>query len=487
MTATRYALFAVLLFGVMLRLWNIQSDPALWLDEVFSAKLAESPLPDLLLGVPRFDTHPPLYYLQLHFWAALGQDDRWLILNSVVLDVLAMASLAYVAGRRFGGMVGLWAAAIYAVQPLNVFFAENLRMYAQLFLLMVWLWFLLERRVTEGSASALARLGALALGLAVTLTHGMGFFVAFFLYLQALVRIWRAGGLRPAAGLVLDYIPVALAAGYSLGIGSFRQTEGMDSLDLANIGVHLAISLLGMQAPRPELAGYLAFALLLLPPLLGTRSRGVMLALVLLPALVLLGLSLTVKSVFMYRTIGLFTPFMALSLALFLADGWQAGIRWQQALAGVVLVVLVAGALNSSIRFRKEGYRGIAEIWDAQAAPDAMLITEGPVELWGIARYLPGAPQFSVLQVQPPVRDGMLKVKNRLQGSVLDRAGFFGRADHLAVGGRVIWPHADPAALAARADYWLLSPEGGACLRPSDRLLAEASATGKHLLHCAAP
>src|SRR3989338_3459627 len=447
-------LFIVLIFGVGLRLWNVYDDQVLWMDEIFSAQMAESPLRDLLLAVPRFDTHPPLYYLQLHFWAMLHQGDGWLILNSVLIDTLVILSLFHVAGRIYGKTVGLWVAAVYAVMPMSLVFAENLRMYAQFFLLIVWLWY----------------------------------FVVFFIYLQAVIRSRHLGrgraGMRPAAQIVTDYIPVALAAGYSLGIGMFRQTEGVASLDLDTIGVHLAISLFRMEFPAPVLAGYLGFVVLMIPPLFGARSRVLHLWLVLLPIATLLLLSLTVKSVFMYRSLGLLTPFAAISLGLFYADAWRAGVVWKQLLSVTVMALLIAAALNSSVNFRKEGYSQISAIWDREAAADAVPFTDGALNLWGISRYLPQVPRYSALAVQPPVRDGMLWLKGKLQGSYFDQAGLFGKSDHLMAGDRKIWPYADESNLALVTDYCVLDPVAGASLRSLDRVVAPFAATGKTLLHC---
>ncbi|CAM3382398.1 Dolichyl-phosphate-mannose-protein mannosyltransferase [Paracoccus aminovorans] len=481
-----------IVFGVLLRLWNIHADPTLWLDEVFSAQMAESPLRDLLLAVPRFDTHPPLYYLQLHFWSLLGDGDLWMLLNSVLLDLLVILSLFHIAGRHWGRNAGLWVAAVYAVMPLNVFFAQNLRMYAQFFLEVVWLWHMLELRVRAGTASKGARAGTLLLGLATTLTHGMGFFVVFFVYLQALIRIWRIHhatlGLRLAAMLVLDYVPVALAAGYSLGIGAFRRTEGITSLDLAGLGTHLTITLFGMEFPAPAVSGYLGVLLLLLPTLWKARTREIMLWMVLLPAATLILLTLTVKSVFMFRTLGLFTPFMAMAMGVFYAGLWrdQGGAIWGRALPLLSIVVLAMASLNSSLAFRKEGYRDMAVLWDREASPDAVLFVDGSVNLWGVARYLPDAPRISALEVQPPVRDGMLALKRKLEGGYFDRAGLFGRSDHLQAGQRQIWPYMVPERLDGMVSYWVMSQGKIPCPRPGDHLLREFATPGKWLGECEA-
>lgn len=483
-----WILLLAIALGIALRLWNAFYQPDLWLDEVFSAKLAESPLLDLLLAVPRFDTHPPLYYVQLHFWSLLSTGDVWMLLNSVLFDLLVILSLARLVGRVHGAGAGLWAAAIYAVLPLSVLFAENLRMYAMFFLLAVWLWYLLERRVAEGGASGRARLATILLGLAATLTHGLGFFVVFVIYLQAFVRTWRSGrdgGPRPALMLMVNYVPVALASLYSLGIGSFRQTEGLAALDLGAVGIHLTIAIFGMEAPAPFVVGYIGFVLLLVPPLFLPASRSVVGWLVLLPFAVLLLLSLTVKTVFMYRTLGLFSPFLAIALGLFFADGWREATRSVQALSVLVLVVFATAALNSSISFRKPGYRTIAAIWEAEAPDNAVLFVSGSVSLWGLTRYLGNVPDYSALEIQPPVRDGLLRVKQRLEGSWFARAGLFGTSDHLVLGGnREIWPYPAEDRLAEVPVYWVLRQGEAACLRAGDAPLRSFRATGQTLVEC---
>lgn len=313
------------------------------------------------------------------------------------------------------------------------------------------------------------------------------FFVVFFLYAQALVRIWFGGrvtGMRPVALLALDYVTVALFALYSLGIGSFRRTEGLDVLDFENIGINLAISILGMGAPAPAAIGYLALVAFVIPPLFCSRVRVVGFGMVALPWMVLLLLSLTVKSVFMYRTLGLFLPFLAIAVGVFLSDIWARHTSRGRLLLPCAVLVLAAFALNSSVQFEKEGYRDIAAIWDSEAEPDALLIVDRAINLWGVSRYLPGTPHYSALDVQPPVRDGMLRLKTKLAGSPLDKIGFFGRADHLEVGARQIWPWPNLEVLTAARGYWLLDPLDGVCLNENHSQVQRFVASGKTLIQC---
>lgn len=472
--------FAAIFLGIALRLVNLTSDPALWADEVFSVALAQSPFLDVILLGLRFDTHPSLYYLQLHLWGLLGNSDLWFILNSTLLSLLAGLSVYLACRRIHDAQVALWATALFALLPLQLFFAENVRMYPLVAILQVWLWFVLERRVRGGPPR---RVVTVALGLALALSHGLGFFVAFFLFLQALVRMWSGPGRRLPWALVADGCIVALTAIWPLAIGAVRQTEGLAAFDLPTIGIHLTLTLLGLEFPMPEVAGYLALGLLLVPPLLLARSRGITGYLVALPFLVLLVLSLAVKPVFIYRTLGLFLPFLAIGFGLFAAETVARHRPAAQAVLAGVLVLLAASGINYTLRYDKSGYRALAAGWHAQAAPDAVLFAYGPSDYWGITRYLPDVPQASALDVQPEVRGGMLALKGRLEGTFLDRAGFFGQSRWVQVGARRIYPALDAEAAAALPGFWLLNPVE-TCESLGALPVQETSIDGHRLLEC---
>lgn len=477
-------LFAAILLGVAMRLWGALVDPALWLDEAFSAKLAEAPWRDLLLAVPRFDTHPPLYYLQLNLWARFASGDSWLLLNSVLFDVLVVVSLFVTLRRLYDPMVGFWAAAIWAVLPLAVFFAGNVRMYAMEFLLLLWLWYVLERRL-RGEAGL--RLATVLLGVAVVMTHGLGFFVAFFVCMQAFIRSWlaqNAGGSARSGLIFLDCLPAALSAAWPLGIGLFRQTEGMAQLDANSLGIHLTITLLGMEFPAPEIAGIIVAALIMLALLTDKRARPITVYLVILPWTVLLVLSLEVKPVFMYRTLGLFLPFLVIALSLSFSTAWAQGNTGRRIVSSITLVLFAISAFNSIVSFEKQGYRQVANTWEDEAGTDAMLVVDGPGNLWGFSRYLADTPDYSALDVQPPVRDGMLRLKERLQATWFHRAGLFGKTDHLVLGSRTIWPYLPEKLANSTLPYWLLTSVAANCLRAEDEILQEFTVQNWRLIEC---
>lgn len=466
--AVRPWLLAAIAVGVLLRLRNLLHEPGLWADEAFSVAVSQSPLLDVVLATLRFDTHPPLYYLQLHFWGLAGQSDLWLLANSLTLNLLSIAVLYIACRAHYGAGVAILAAAVMALMPQQLFFADNLRMYSFCAVLSILLWDRLERRLKASESAGTASLiGIAALGIALTLSHGLGFFVTFFIFLQALVRqalaAWRSGtpllSSEPAR-LALVYASVAVFAAYSLVIGSFRATVGLDAVTLEGIGVHLAIALLGNDFPAPAVAGLVAAIVLFVPPMLVATSRGVMGWLVILPLATLLTLSLTVTPVFIFRTIGLFHPFLAIALAL-AAD---ALIRRGSIMRGVVAataLLLAGAAVNHSISYTKAGYNNLAAAWEAHAAPGAAFVAENPSDYWGFTRYLDGVSRDSALTIQPPVRSGMRALKERLDGTILERLGFFGQSDRADVDGRTYLIHPPEEPWITAREIWLLAPQNG--------------------------
>jgi hypothetical protein len=117
--------------GAVLRLWRIGSK-SLWIDEAFSVWIGWQSIPEALAWLVRIDQHPPLYYALLHVWLRLGDDAATVRALSALLSVLNIPVL-YLLGRRLvGSRAGLLAAAILALSPFHVRFAQEARMYALL-------------------------------------------------------------------------------------------------------------------------------------------------------------------------------------------------------------------------------------------------------------------------------------------------------------------------------------------------------------------
>lgn len=457
-------LVAAIILGLLLRLLNVLQ-AELWSDEIFSVALAQSPVLDILLLALRFDVHPPIYYLQLHLWSLLSNSDTWFILNSVVLNLIAGGSIWWICRRLYGEKTSYLVLLVFALSPTQVFFSETVRMYAMAMIVIVWLWYVLELHFDQFLESNKARLVvASLLGCMLTLSHGIGFIVSFFIFGQAAVRLAVARRGRDLFWLCLAYLPVALSAAYPLVIGSIRQAGvGMEALSLPEIGIHLTIFLLGHQFPWPEIAGFGGLALLILPGLVMRRSRRIMTWLVAVPMLALLLISVAVQPIFLFRTLGLLSPFLIIGVALWMEAALERG-RVLRALAFVPPVVFLVSSVNYSLTAEKNGFRGVSEYWASHAASDAVLFTSGMSDYWGVIRYLPGADPGSALRVQPPVRGGMESLKIRLEKTPMAQWGFFGSDAAFYYHERRILPFRDDDMIANDLErFWILQEGRAAC------------------------
>jgi mannosyltransferase len=103
--------------------------PALWTDEAYSLWFAKLSLPDVWLWTVRIDPHPPLYYVLLHFWSMLGQQEGVLRSLSALCGTLTVP-LVYLLGRTINGhRLGLLAAIFFTLSPFNLWYDQEARMY----------------------------------------------------------------------------------------------------------------------------------------------------------------------------------------------------------------------------------------------------------------------------------------------------------------------------------------------------------------------
>jgi hypothetical protein len=144
-------------------------DKPLWYDEIFTWHMANLPLGDMLQATAG-DVHPPLWYTLEHFVIrAIGDSEAALRLPSVVFSVISVG-LCYQLARELGHgkRQAVGAAALLALMPGHVFYAQEARMYA-----------LLEMAVLLATLGVVTRryLFLMGVGMALTLySHNLGIF-----------------------------------------------------------------------------------------------------------------------------------------------------------------------------------------------------------------------------------------------------------------------------------------------------------------------
>ena len=101
---------------------------SLWLDEASSVWIAHLPVETLLKSL--CDPHLPGYFLLLKTWLAAGETEAWLRLPSLLASLLAIALTYRIGVERCGRTCAGLAAILLALQPLQSWYASEVRMYA---------------------------------------------------------------------------------------------------------------------------------------------------------------------------------------------------------------------------------------------------------------------------------------------------------------------------------------------------------------------
>ena len=119
-----------------LRLAQLSFQP-LWWDEGYSVWFATHTLAQMA-ALTAQDIHPPLYYTLLHGWTALlGASPAALRLLSVAVGVLTIPLLFLVARRMLSAHAALLATFLLTINPLHVYYSQEVRMYGLVALLSV--------------------------------------------------------------------------------------------------------------------------------------------------------------------------------------------------------------------------------------------------------------------------------------------------------------------------------------------------------------
>jgi uncharacterized membrane protein len=209
---------------------------SLWYDEAISYHAAMLSLP-LILNNAVQSSHPPLYYLLLHFWLPLWPDhDLFLRLFSVFWGMMLLPALYWLALELLGDRrLALLAVVLAVFSPFHILYSIELRMYTQLMSLVTLAagaylrgrrtgkpgWWLLFGIASLGAlythlfaAFFLLAVGAHALlrwrerrNLWLTISVGLGLIILFSPWLSVVVAETNveSGSLRPLlADAVLD-------------------------------------------------------------------------------------------------------------------------------------------------------------------------------------------------------------------------------------------------------------------------------------------
>ena len=123
-------IFLVLFLSFLIRLIGINQ--SLWLDEAVSANVAKLPIGEIINQFLIGDFHPPMFYWFLNLWTkTFGSNVAILRLSSVLFSLITIY-FVYLIGKKTSlqNRVANWAALFLAVNPLFIYYSQELRMYS---------------------------------------------------------------------------------------------------------------------------------------------------------------------------------------------------------------------------------------------------------------------------------------------------------------------------------------------------------------------
>lgn len=141
-------LLFIFLLGFFIRLIGLNQ--SLWLDEAVTANVVKyNSLFSILKNFSPYDFHPPLYYLFLKLWSVIfGYSEVALRFPSLLFS-LATGLVIYQIGRLLQKQsLGFWAGIFFLLNPLAVYYSQEVRMYMMAtFLITTSFYFLLKKKM----------------------------------------------------------------------------------------------------------------------------------------------------------------------------------------------------------------------------------------------------------------------------------------------------------------------------------------------------
>lgn len=395
------ALAAVLLLGAGLRLFWLDAK-SIWYDEAASLYFAGHNLPDVVWLTMTRDTPPPLYYLVLHGWLQAFGDSALATRGLSALASILCLPLFYALTRTLiDRATALAATALLAISPFQIWYAQEVRMYALLTLAGLASCLALVRLVQAPSRGRW-----LIYVVATAAMLWVHYLALFTLAAQALVvvviglrwqptaafrrRTWSA--VVVAGATLLPWLPafVVQSRTYSRFWIPLANPEVLERALWEFSALQAPFWRLPGDRPWPIVAGFLGLSLAGGLALRRQRAAWLLPASLFLLPLVLAYIVGMVRPLFLARTLILVTPFYYLLIAagLVLLARW----RWPLAALGLVWVLAWNGlALQNLYRGTpKEPWNEAARYVAERGQPgDAIIFLSAPAQ-WPFAYYYRG-------------------------------------------------------------------------------------------------
>jgi len=200
--------FVVVCIAILVSAWckiSALGSRELWLDETFSAYVANSRFGDLIRQVTG-DVHPPLYYMLLWLWVRVtGDAQTQLRMFGVVLSIFSAVAMYVLARKLLGATFGAFATALFAFSPMLFVYSLEVRMYMLSILVLVCLLPVHWKLAVEHSKAIWHVFAYGVLAALLFYVHYIGVFILLGLFVHwalASSFAWRPIARLCAAGLL---------------------------------------------------------------------------------------------------------------------------------------------------------------------------------------------------------------------------------------------------------------------------------------------
>lgn len=450
---TRVLIILILVLAVAARFYQIDAH-SFWNDEGNSARIAERNV-DLIIEGAAGDIHPPLYYLTLYVWRTLfGSSETALRSLSVIFGVITVWAVFLLGRRLFDARIAMLAALIAALNPFQIYYSQEARMYMMLAAIGVVSTYLLVRLLDFWSLRPRIHIThrryyiiyILTLAAGLYTHYAFPFVIAVHFFIVLAWSLYRPGRLVPQMGhwlalsiaalvMFLPWLPIALRQ-----IGGWpAQAAQVDAGHALQNMMRLYV--LGPTAPASNVLGAILIAVFFLivgtwapntfdepePDWHATVPRplriGAVLIYWLVPIALIFSFGLFTEAYFKFLLVG--SPAFCLLLARGIDNAWQiargtlstprelSGQRiWAWSWMALVIILLATilmptgDALNELYfdpAHARDDYRGIAHtIIKNQREGDAVIL-HAPNQWEVFTYYFPPAANVIALVDQRPM------------------------------------------------------------------------------------
>lgn len=195
------------------RFWQLTAY-GLFSDEVFSAETIHHSWHEMQRAIIADIVHPPLFYYLLKAWVTAGDSLLWMKLFPVLFSLLAIIPFVLLGCElKLRPLTINLALFLMAVNEYLVNYAQELRMYSLLLLLVTTSMWLFARLINAEGRALLVQLALFAANLLMVYTHYYGWLIVagelLFLILRRRDRLWWFGG--SIVLLVVGFFPWTFA------------------------------------------------------------------------------------------------------------------------------------------------------------------------------------------------------------------------------------------------------------------------------------